>query len=717
MKKFFILALLVSNCMMAQKKVFTVTTNPGKGEYSLEEALKAVQKLNNRAAYPREGVTIEIETGEYAVQKGFRLFKNHSGTNEAPLVIKAKKGHDVVFFGGQYLEPSWFLPLKDKSILKRVLSEDAKTKIVTVDLKKHGIKKLGALSKHGWQMEPNSRIAPAGLSIGGVRMELARWPNKNELSPYLEEKAKVGNLSGMVSFTKIIEKGPKKPRVWNWDKDKKFMNNGGTFEVAFDRMKHWKDIENVWLDGVLGTTWEWTYNNIKSIDLEANTITLASGELNGLGGGLPRLSHFYFENILEEIDQPGEYVMDRENGILYLYPPEGYLEKSMYVSSLQDNVFTITNASWIRIENIKVDSGCKNGIIVDKSSHVTIVDSEIKNVAMGGVLLSGSFNRISRSKIHDVGSYGVTLRGGDKKTLRPANNVVENCSIYSLAWDQKSQQPGIYFDKGVGNFARNNEIYDMPHFAIRMNYTNDCVVENNKIHDLPTYHMFDGGAVYVYTSPLNPSNRGNVYRNNYMYNVPTNGVYCDNYAMGVFMEKNYFENVSYLDSEWGFGAIMLNTGGQNYMDDNVFVDCRIPILHGNGGYYNSYKGKPRIQNAWNNAVKKYGNGKIEDTPYAKYKTFKEFLALSPENDYAEFKFPKSYANRNLFYNPKVALDKKAMRTKGISNKRRKVVDLNNVYFEENPGFKAKDLYLSPKKIKQLPIESFAPGDFKKIGTY
>jgi len=716
-KQITFILICVSLHLFAQEQItYVVTESPTSGQYTLQEALDAVQKLNSQKKYPKGGVTILIEEGEYPVQKGFRLNKSHSGTKESPLVIKAKKGHKVVFFGGEYLQVNWFSSVTEAKVLDRVLSEEAKGNILMVDLKKHGIHSYGKLSKHGWNLEHFSRVAPTGLSIGGERMELARWPNKNENSSYLEDKAKIGGvLKGMVSFTKIIEKGTSKPRIRDWHKDKNFMNNGGTFGVAFDRMKHWKDIQNVWIDGVLGTTWEWTYTNIKSVDIEKKTITLQSGELNGLGGGLPRLSHFYFENILEELDSAGEYYMDRDSGILYMMPPKNFEKKSIYVSSLEDDVFHISNTAFVQIENITIDSGRKNGIIVERSHHIEIANCEIRNVVMGGVLLSGSFNRIHHSKIHHVGAYGVTLRGGDKKTLRPGNNVVDHCEIYSSGWDQKSQMPGVFLDKGVGNHARNNEIYDMPHFAIRMNYNNDCEVDNNKIHDLPTYHMFDGGAVYVYTSPLNPSNRGNALRNNYLYNVPTNGIYCDNYAMGVFMEKNYFKNVSYLDSEWGFGAIMLNTGGQNYMNDNVFVDCRIPILYGVGGYYNSYKGKPKVQNAWNNAVKKYGNGKIEDTPYTKYETFKDFLALSPENDYAAFKYPYSYANRNLFYNPIVPLEASANKPKGITNKKKKIVAKDNYYAEEDPGFKRNSLELSTKNKNKLPIENFSPGDFSNIG--
>ena len=718
MKKITFIIFVASISLFAQKRrTLLVTTNPAENQYTLQEALSTVQKINKKGEYPVGGITILIEEGEYPVQKGFRLFKDHSGTKEAPLVIRGKKGHKVVFFGGEYLKANWFSSLDDTIILNRMVSKDAARKILTIDLKKHGIESFGTISKHGWNLEHHTRVAPTGLSIGGERMELARWPNKNENSSYLEEKARIGGvLKGMVSYTKIIEKGASKPRISDWHKDKNFMNNGGTFEVGFDRMKYWMDVDNVWIDGVLGTTWEWTYTNIKSVNLDKKTITLQSGELNGLGGGLPRLSHFYFENILEELDREGEYYIDRKEGVLYMIPPKNFHEKSIFVSSLADDAFSISNAAWIQLENITIDSGRKNGIVVQRSHHITIHNCEVRNVAMGGVLLSGSFNEIHHSKIHHVGAYGVALKGGDKESLRPGNNLVENCEIYSSGWDQKSQMPGVFLDKGVGNHVRNNEIYDMPHFAIRMNYNNDCTVVNNKIHDLPTYHMFDGGAVYVYTSPLNPANRGNVLRNNYLYNVPTNGIYCDNYAMGVFMEQNYFKNVSNLDSEWGFGAIMLNTGGQNYMNDNVFVDCRIPILYGVGGYYNSYKGKPKVQNAWNNAVQKYGAGKIEGTPYAKYTTFKDFIALSAKKDYEAFKYPLSYANRNLFYNPIVPLEASANNPKGITNKRKKIVAKDNYFSIENPGIKKNSLEITAKNSKKIPIEKFNPGDFNTIGV-
>lgn len=115
--------------------------------------------------------------------------------------------------------------------------------------------------------------------------------------------------------------------------------------------------------------------------------------------------------------------------------------------------------------------------------------------------------------------------GLEKNTfhLTPENNVVQNSTIHNIAWDQKSQVPGITLS-GCGNKAIGNEIYDAPHFAIKYRQSRGCLAENNKVHDLPNYHHFDGGALYMGLG-ANFHQRENVVKNNTFYNIPTNGVY------------------------------------------------------------------------------------------------------------------------------------------------------------------------------------------------
>ena len=98
--------------------------------------------------------------------------------------------------------------------------------------------------------------------------------------------------------------------------------------------------------------------------------------------------------------------------------------------------------------------------------------------------------------------------------------------IHHIAFDQKSQVPGITL-AGCGNTAKNNEIYNTPHFAVKMKFANDCVAEKNYMHDLPEYHHFDGGALYLATGGQF-FNRGNVVKQNYFENIIQNfNIYLD----------------------------------------------------------------------------------------------------------------------------------------------------------------------------------------------
>ena len=63
---------------------------------------------------------------------------------------------------------------------------------------------------------------------------------------------------------------------------------------------------------------------------------------------------------------------------------------------------------------------------------------------------AGTYNGVSNCYIYQVGSGGVNLGGGDRATLTPAHNYVENCRIHDFNRIEKSYRPGIWID-GVGN--------------------------------------------------------------------------------------------------------------------------------------------------------------------------------------------------------------------------------------------------------------------------
>ena len=107
------------------------------------------------------------------------------GKVDAGISFVAAPGETPRFFGGKIIDPVWFEPVKDRSFLSKLIVPESGKKIRVVDLKKQGITDFGTISRHGWSMEPDYRVPPASLNIGGQRMALARWPNKGEENAYM----------------------------------------------------------------------------------------------------------------------------------------------------------------------------------------------------------------------------------------------------------------------------------------------------------------------------------------------------------------------------------------------------------------------------------------------------------------------------------------------------------------------------------------------------
>jgi hypothetical protein len=68
---------------------------------------------------------------------------------------------------------------------------------------------------------------------------------------------------------------------------------------------------------------------VKQIDWDKNEIWFGEGGWQIAAKWYTRptrvnkRSRFFIENVFEELDAPGEWYLDKKNGILYFYPPEG----------------------------------------------------------------------------------------------------------------------------------------------------------------------------------------------------------------------------------------------------------------------------------------------------------------------------------------------------------------------------------------------------------
>ncbi len=622
------------------------------------EAAQAIARQWIKSGQNTHGITINLESGDYIIRQGLHFLPVDSGTVKAPVIYQGLDRETVRLFGGKPLSPNNFYALGEGVFKQQLATPDAAKHIKVYDLSVP-FGGLGQGEPHGWNLERPGRVAPAMLYSGGKKMTLSRWPNYNDNNPHLDAKPKKAQHTGMVSYQSVIDPGVTVKGKHRFN-DKAFTEGGGTIEVAFDRIKYWKDPSEIFVDGILAKSWEWTYNQLTSIDPVTKQITLKRGELSGISAN--KGSYFFFENIAQELDEAGEFYIDRANNKLYVYPTADFNQVTTVLALLGKPIIYADRTRHIQFKNMTIDTGRSHGIETKFSHNMVFSELTVRNVSGDGLRINGMNNTVSHSRISNTGGAGVNVSGGwgarfvtkaggvansVKQPVKYANgsNTVSHNVIHGFAWDQKSQVPGIALN-GTGHKAMFNELYDGPHFAILFRSTQDVKASFNYIHDLPVFHKDDGGAIYVGTGNF-PHLRGIEISNNVLKDVPTNGVYIDNFSSGVLIENNLMHNVGYRNHT--FSGININGGGQNMMRNNWFSEIPRPIKYNTfaeRNVFNNYFPKMKgIQSAFKDM-------NLEGSSYEKYPDFKAFLAYSKKSD---FLYQSSSAISNVSVNRVVDL--------------------------------------------------------------
>ena len=547
--------------------------NPGTLEQpfaTLERARDAIRELKKRPdGLPGGGGRVLLRGGTYPRAATFELTAEDSGTPDAPIVYASAPGETASLFGGTSLQRDWFTPVTDAAVLERVISVEARVHLLECNLKTRGIADYGELSRHGYYKANTLRkTPPVMLYVGGRRMILARWPNPSQHFPDMLWKAD-NHRRGVVARSGIVDPGP-------GGSDPDFAERGGTFSYAFDRPEFWTKATDIWLDGVFTWSWEWSYNRIAAIDTEKRQITLRYGEVSRIEDKYSG-NFFFAENLLEEIDLPSEYFIDRIRGVLYFLPEDGFRNGTpIHLSTLSVPMLDVKGASHITFRNLVFDTGRGSAFGISNGTGVRLEHCEIADFAGSAGSIGGTDCALSACHIRHVGGSGVWVGGGNLKTLAPASNLVENCEFHDWGWYQRVYTPAIGLS-GVGQRVTHNHIHHCPHGAMIL-MGNDHAVEYNDFHHV-SREFIDLGAIYINLGGK-PLERGWVIRRNYFHDIAatadspinTEGIYLDHGSQGGLIEENVFHRIGHASRRWAAHAIKVS-GIHTTARNNVFVDC------------------------------------------------------------------------------------------------------------------------------------------------
>ncbi len=528
---------------------------------ALEAARDAVRRMTENGNYPEAGVTVHLRGGVYRLKAPFELTARDSGRPHAPVRYRAYQQEQVEILGGIALELDDFSRVTDARVLDR-LPAAAKDKVLQVNLASMGIVDYGQLPLYGHSMYcleqmTDYRSGPPAPQLywDDAPMTLARWPN-----------------DGYAKVERVVDKGD---RIRDWMDDQREREKyvppedrpdtprGFAFKMDEKRLDRWASAEDLRLYG-------YWFNNWSDQAVEVAEINSEDGILRSRqpsAYGLRQNQRFYAYNLLEEMDQPGEWYLDRDRGILYVIPPDNQPTPDIQLSLLNDTLITLDEASHVIFEGLNL--GCTRGsaITISGGREVSVKQCRVANVGDRGIIVDGGRQHsVSDCEIFNSGGGGVMISGGVRETLTPGGHRVENNLIYDYALTVKTYRAAVHIE-GVGHRAAHNEIHSAPHVAILFGGNNHQIAFNH-IYDV-CRETDDMAAIYA---GRDWTARGTVIRNNLIrdlkgYGAGTHrvsGVYLDDGMSGSRVEDNIF-----MDAAQG---LFFSGGRENRAVNNLFMN-------------------------------------------------------------------------------------------------------------------------------------------------
>ncbi len=504
---------------------------------TLEAARDAIRSLKRaQGKLPDGGVTVWILGGDYPRTRSFDLTAQDSGQPGAPVVFRALPGATVRLLGGRTL--SGFSPVTDAAVLER-LDEKARGKVLQGDLRATGLTNFGQFKSRGFS---RSQV-PSHLELffDDQPMTVARWPNEGAWEQIAGFPEGAGEGDGHGGKTGKLADG---------------------FFYAGDRPHRWQSLDDIWVHGYWSWDWANSYERIASLDRASRLIKTAPPQ--GLYG-FRKGQRFYFLNVLEELDQPGEWYLDREHALLYFWPPKAVASAETLVSLLEQPLVSLINASNITLRGVSLEATRGLAISIRGGASNRVAGCVLRNIGNHAIRIDGGFGHgVLGCDIENTGDGGVDLNGGDRRTLTPAGHFVENCHFQKIGRWSKCYVPAIHL-VGVGLRASHNLIHDHPHCAILFN-GNEHLIDFNDIHHI-ALETGDVGAIYTgrdYTY------RGNRIRHNFIHEtggvgMGSMGIYMDDCVSGTEIYGNVFYKVQ--------RAAFLGGGRDHQVVNNIFVDC------------------------------------------------------------------------------------------------------------------------------------------------
>ena len=286
-----------------------------------------------------------------------------------------------------------------------------------------------------------------------------------------------------------------------------------------EHFKKWKNLEDI--EVVIYQSWNESRLIVSDLNEEEKIVTFT-----GPIGRRVTHNRYYIENVLEGLDQPGEWYLDRNTGNLY-YWPVGDLENAEFRAPVLNELMRF--GSKINPENGQhLQYGYVEEVLNEYLSYEDKVEQEVqyshpenyghvKHIKFSGFTFCETSYTLPKEGIpviRDVGDIwfpsAITLKGASDCVFE--NNTIRNTGTYGLDIT------------GEGILITGNKIYDTGSGGIvtRSYGGQRNVISYNHIHDC--------GLVFHSGVGINIDDGGGLIANNLIHHTSHSGVYVRHHS-------------------------------------------------------------------------------------------------------------------------------------------------------------------------------------------
>ncbi len=359
-----------------------------------------------------------------------------------------------------------------------------------------------------------------------------------------------------------------------------------SFGYSGDRPSRWLQAPDAWVDGFWCWTWAEFHLPVTGIDTANRTLSVQHAPAKY---GIKPATPWYAYNLLEEITEPGEWYLDRATGRLYLRPPAGFgPDSDVVVSMLETSLLSLDHARHVGLRDLIVEGGRRTQVSLWECNDVLLHRLVLRNAGGSAVSMNGYAetaatrnrdNILRRSSIAGTGHTAVWITGGERSSITPGGNRVEDCELHDYARFQLSGVSGVSL-RGCGQVVQHNRFHHAPREAVAFR-GNEQRIEANEIREV-CLESADSGAIY---GDDDWGARGTMVRHNLIRDIhnrfgsdDVHGIYLDETIAGVSVVGNLLYSVA------GYG-IKVNGGRDHSLRCNLVACSGGALIAADWGLY------------------------------------------------------------------------------------------------------------------------------------